>query len=532
MIKIKTDFDRTDFKNVAHDNPTPLYTYYDSMFTVFISKYKDNLLNQNVTITNDDFEFQFLPDTLKKSQTNEPYTISFKVLVTGTRDEVMAVDGIKLYMDICCLNYCCRYITESIYSFFKKLYCIFPKDIIYKGNSENKREYTININGVKKTITTKFVKKHTVTNKKAIVEYIKDRFSECINLNGVNDLKQIKSEVNKLFSDTCSLLDTNIIKENNNLKFINYEDMDGKLRHQLIDSLGIKTCPYCNRQYITSYVKEDNNNTTADLDHYYQKSLFPLFALSSFNFIPSCHVCNSLMKGDKYVETLYPYEDSAEEDIRFDIVLKNGQKKKNIVDIWLGKGKDSFPEIKKISELNVINLIKAKDDAKKTKGDRYREKLIDNEIELFRLNEIYKNHLDQAVNVLLIMRIYLEENFYTQNINKICEKIDITSVKNGSSITKEEIRSFLLGMITDGQGEMDKPLAKLISDIYNSEADNISSNSDVAINSSEEAKLKFNIKKTLEFMKGIKLSDDELTRFIAEKFDVSIEIVEEIKSTI
>ena len=210
----------------------------------------------------------------------------------------------------------------------------------------------------------------------------------------------------------------------------------------------------------------------------------------------------------------------------------NGQKKKNIVDIWLGKGKDSFPEIKKISELNVINLIKAKDDAKKTKGDRYREKLIDNEIELFRLNEIYKNHLDQAVNVLLIMRIYLEENFYTQNINKICEKIDITSVKNGSSITKEEIRSFLLGMITDGQGEMDKPLAKLISDIYNSEADNISSNSDVAINSSEEAKLKFNIKKTLEFMKGIKLSDDELTRFIAEKFDVSIELVEEIKSTI
>ena len=43
-------------------------------------------------------------------------------------------------------------------------------------------------------------------------------------------------------------------------------------------------------------------------------------------------------------------------------------------------------------------------------------------------------------------------------------------------------------MITDGQGEMDKPLAKLISDIYNSEADNISSNSDVTINSIEEAK--------------------------------------------
>lgn len=473
MIKIKTDFDRTDFKNVAHDNPTPLYTYYDSMFKVFVSKYKDNLLNQSVVIINDDFEFQFLPNGLKNSNTNKPYTISFKVLLTGTRDKVMTVEGMKLYMDICCLNYCCRYISKSIYSFLQKLYCIFPKDIIYKRNGENKEEYTININGVKKTITAKFEKRHSVTNRKAIIEYIKNRFSDSIDPNRVNDFEQIKSEVNKLFSETCSLLDTNFIKDKKNLKFINYEDMDGKHRHRLMDSLDIKTCPYCNRQYITSYVKEDNNNTTAELDHYYQKSLFPLFALSSFNFVPSCHVCNSLIKGDKYVETLYPYEDSVEDDIKFDIILKNGREKKDIVDIWLGKGRESLPEIKKISELNLINLIKTRDDVKKTEDDRYREKLIDNEIELFHLKEIYKNHLDQAINVLLIMRIYLEEYFYTRNINSICKNIGISSVKNGASITKDEIRSFLLGLVTDGQGEMDKPLAKLISDIYNNEVKNI-----------------------------------------------------------
>ena len=33
-----------------------------------------------------------------------------------------------------------------------------------------------------------------------------------------------------------------------------------------------------------------------------------------------------------------------------------------------------------------------------------------------------------------------------------------------SKITKEEIRCFLLGLVADGQGEMDKPLAKMISD--------------------------------------------------------------------
>jgi hypothetical protein len=231
------------------------------------------------------------------------------------------------------------------------------------------------------------------------------------------------------------------------------------------------------------------------------------------------------MKGDKYSETLYPYEDSAEEDIRFDIMLKNGQKKKNIIDIWLGKGKNSFPEIKKISELNVINLIKAKDDAKKTKGDRYREKLIDNEIELFRLNEIYKNHLDQAVNVLLIMRIYLEEYFYTRNINSICKNIGITSVKNGTSITKEEIRSFLLGLVIDGQGEMDKPLAKMISDIYHNEVKNVSSNSIIEVNSIEEKILKLNIQDAIDLLRNSHLSKKDIIDLIAKKFEVAVEVV-------
>lgn len=40
-------------------------------------------------------------------------------------------------------------------------------------------------------------------------------------------------------------------------------------------------------------------------------------------------------------------------------------------------------------------------------------------------------------------------------------------------ISKEEIRGFLLGFVTDRQEEMDKPLAKLISDLYNQEVNNI-----------------------------------------------------------
>lgn len=550
MIKIKNDFDRTDFINVSLDTPTPLYEYYYYMLNKFKNKYNGHLINQNITIVNDDFEIKFLPRVMNPKSGN-PYTISFKTLLTGTRDEVLAVDGIKFYMDICRLKSCVKSKCKEA-DFLKQLYKVFPDEIV-GPTSDNPNKYILNA----KEVNVQDGNNPSVDNFEIIADFIETKiksydtgyysyYSSIARINYMNTIKakkrkssipayltfeEVKDYLTLMYKDVTALLDAMITYSSNGKKktkkvpSINYKDIDDYLRHKLMDSIGIKTCPYCNRQYITSYVKEDNNNTTADLDHYYQKSLFPLFALSSFNFIPSCHVCNSLMKGDKYAETLYPYEDSAEEYVRFEITPTNGGKKKDIVDIWLGKGKESFPEIKKISELNVINLIKGRDDAKKTTDDKYREKLIDNEIELFHLKEIYKNHLDQAVNVLLIMRIYLEEYFYTRNINSICKNIGITSVKNGTSITKEEIRSFLLGMITDGQGEMDKPLAKMISDIYNNEVKNVSSNSIIEVNSIEEKILKLNIQDAIDLLRNSPLSEKDIIDLIAKKFEVAVEVV-------
>lgn len=459
MIRIKSDFDRTEFESVNPDKPTPLYTYYYSILNIFKSNYKDHINNQTITIINDDFEFVFL-----QTNTNKSYRISFKKLLTGTREEVLAVDGIKEYMDICRMHYCCSYFSKSIYEFMQALYCIFPEDIKYKNKGCGEEEYYININGVEEKLSIKYKKKHSTTNKKAIYCYINNKLLMYMQtpeeIISAKETKDVVNIVNGIFDKVCSLLETNIKKNGNNLKFISYEDMDDDIRHQLIDSLNIKTCPYCNRQYITSWGGE---KTTAELDHYYQKALFPLFSLSSFNFIPSCHVCNSLMKGGKYKETLYPYAYAADEYIKFEITLKANQKQKNIVDIWLGKGKRSMIDINNIYKLEIVNLC----------NNEVVKKLINNEIELFRLRELYANHLDQAINVLLIMRIYLEENFYANNINSICKKIGIKTFEKGFSFTKEEIRCFLLGLVNDGQGEVDKPLAKMISDIYYSELKNI-----------------------------------------------------------
>ena len=64
-------------------------------------------------------------------------------------------------------------------------------------------------------------------------------------------------------------------------------------------------CPYCNynRVQVIDVSEEENeqklNKSYLDIDHFYPKSMNPFFALSFFNLIPSCHLCNSNEKGNK-----------------------------------------------------------------------------------------------------------------------------------------------------------------------------------------------------------------------------------------
>lgn len=96
-------------------------------------------------------------------------------------------------------------------------------------------------------------------------------------------------------------------------------------RHELISKLGITVCPYCDRQYITNYKedeKDEDEKTTADLDHFYIKSKYPYLALSLYNFVPSCQICNSRMKGSEDFFTkphIYPYEKGFEKDAYFTV---------------------------------------------------------------------------------------------------------------------------------------------------------------------------------------------------------------------
>ena len=101
-------------------------------------------------------------------------------------------------------------------------------------------------------------------------------------------------------------------------KIINYSNWFIKSHKQydyaLAEKLNIPSCTYCNRIYTNTMKTEDGRKVMRpQFDHWFPKSKFPLLALSFYNLIPSCSVCNSSAKSDTvfYLDKhLHPYVDS------------------------------------------------------------------------------------------------------------------------------------------------------------------------------------------------------------------------------
>lgn len=104
------------------------------------------------------------------------------------------------------------------------------------------------------------------------------------------------------------------IEINNKLEKIN----NYMIRNFIIsDGYGLTVCPYCNRNYINSR----GNSFSAEMDHFYNKNDFPIFAVSLYNFIPCCGTCNRL-KGT-YDLKINPFLKSENNCVKFDIKKSN-----------------------------------------------------------------------------------------------------------------------------------------------------------------------------------------------------------------
>lgn len=208
---------------------------------------------------------------------------------------------------------------------------------------------------------------------------------------------------------------TNIIKSQENKKI---------LRVRIVKASGLDVCPYCNRQYIDIFERqnEDGEKATAQLDHFYPKEQFPLYALSLYNFVPSCASCNQ-GKSDKTKALIYPFTENAKEENQqpyFKI-------KSEDLDHLRG---NVLPEI----DYAFI------DSDKKNHADCLHHK------------NMYQNHSVFAQRLLQRQRLYNPS--YIAQVKEFFPKL-----------SDEEIREVLFGFSGDLEELKQKPLSKLAHDI-------------------------------------------------------------------
>lgn len=169
--------------------------------------------------------------------------------------------------------------------------------------------------------------------------------------------------------------------------FIKYDFITSDLRHDIHSRFGLEVCPYCNRQYITSFENRETKKetVTADLDHFYPQSLFPLFALSLYNLIPSCLVCNRVIKLNRFQDIWNPYKKGFDKNACFQITGAEAITS-------LTGSNDAF-------KLNLVNVAPAA-------TDDFR--LTDNTLTFFKFHEIYQSHKQYVRELLYKKHAYSE----------------------------------------------------------------------------------------------------------------------------
>jgi len=177
--------------------------------------------------------------------------------------------------------------------------------------------------------------------------------------------------------------------------------------------LNIKSCPFCNNNYIYFYEKEAGKyNTLATLEHYYPKSKYPHLSLSFHNLIPSCNTCNSKFKGNKTHEgnILHPYFEDFNDKAKFSVSV------------------GSLP-VNKTIELEV-NL-------------KSNDKRCNTSIDRFQLDKIYKQHNDIAKEIWNKTQVYNEsqiEELYKSFYEKLAyTKEDVKNMVFCNYLHKDDI---------------------------------------------------------------------------------------------
>ncbi|WP_415061017.1 hypothetical protein [Flavobacterium sp.] len=197
----------------------------------------------------------------------------------------------------------------------------------------------------------------------------------------------------------------------------------------LAKRLGVECCPYCNRNYTTTHATYRDKKVFPEYDHFYHKSSYPLFAVSFYNLIPCCNVCNTHFKGSKdaIIENLFhPYTELQPNSFNFKFIPDNVES--------LYGAKDNFNLDFKISDpVNKTNL--------------------ENSLAFFGIKDIYELcHSD------LIKEIVNKKLAYSQKY--------LEMIKNTYGISFEESYRILFEVYYEDDKLHVRPFSKLKKDIF------------------------------------------------------------------
>ena len=166
---------------------------------------------------------------------------------------------------------------------------------------------------------------------------------------------------------------------------------------------------------------------TAQLDHFYNKSEYPMLSLCYYNLIPSCPSCNHIKLNDNK-KMASPYEENAFETMEIKWRLSNSS----------NCNQETLRELCDNIQINIIS-----------------NKIEDiNNIEVMNLNEAYNHHKDYASEIIKKIQTYMNDDS-----KKLIKSI---AFKNG--ISDDEIERFYFGTYLDERDDTDRILSKMVRD--------------------------------------------------------------------
>lgn len=186
------------------------------------------------------------------------------------------------------------------------------------------------------------------------------------------------------------------------------------MRVRIVKNAELNVCPYCNRDYINSRADLVSG---AQLDHFFSKSKYPIFAVCIYNLVPACGNCNRI-KSNQTFEFASPFDNSInwESDIVFSYELIN------------------------VDSIKIT--INAKDHIK-------------NNIKSLRIDEAYQIHDIEVLELIEKQKIYCG----TQNQ-------EFRNVLSMSRLTDLDIKKAIFGPEITEKTMRTKPLGKMFRDLH------------------------------------------------------------------